>query len=186
MPVPPAIQVNDNIVLERIEQKHAEQLYALVEANRHHLREWLPWVDSMKSVKSFENYITLCDQQHEAGTDAGFMIMLDDNMIGRIGLHQIHHHNLSGAIGYWLAKEFTGKGIMKRCCTTLINYAFEDLNLNRIEIKCAVDNHKSAAIPIRLNFKHEGVLEQAEWVNDKFVDLHLYAMLKEEWPIDND
>ena len=53
--------------------------------------------------------------------------------------------------------------------------------LNRIEIKCAVGNNKSRAIPQKLQFKQEGILRQAELLNGKFIDLYLYAMLKEEW-----
>ncbi|MEO6949604.1 MAG: GNAT family protein, partial [Ginsengibacter sp.] len=58
---------------------------------------------------------------------------------------------------------------------------FQKIGLNRIEIKAAVRNLKSQAIPIKLNFKKEGVLRQAEFVNNEFIDLFLYSILKEEW-----
>jgi len=63
----------------------------------------------------------------------------------------------------------------------LIAYAFEDLNLNRIEIKAAVENLKSQAIPQKLNFQKEGVLREAEFVNQKYLDLTLYSLLKKEY-----
>ena len=53
--------------------------------------------------------------------------------------------------------------------------------LNRIELKTAVKNLKSQAIPNKLNFKKEGILRQAEFVNNEFVDLYIYSMLKEDW-----
>ena len=55
------------------------------------------------------------------------------------------------------------------------------MNLNRIEIKASLKNFKSQAIPTRLNFRKEGVLRQAEFVNNEFIDLFLYSMLKDKW-----
>lgn len=70
---------------------------------------------------------------------------------------------------------------MVKSCKRLITYGFEELGLNRIEIKAAVENLKSQAIPEKLNFKKEGILRQAEFVNEKFLDLTLYSLLKEEY-----
>lgn len=55
------------------------------------------------------------------------------------------------------------------------------MDLNRIEIKAAVKNFKSQAIPEKLNFKKEGILRQAEFVNNEFIDLFIYSILKNEW-----
>jgi len=71
--------------------------------------------------------------------------------------------------------------ILTKCCTALINHGFNELGLNRIEIKCATGNKKSRTIAEKLNFKREGILRQAEWLNGRFIDLYLYSMLKEEW-----
>ncbi|MNY76832.1 putative ribosomal N-acetyltransferase YdaF [compost metagenome] len=72
---------------------------------------------------------------------------------------------------------------MTRCCTALINYGFSELGLQRIEIKAATTNTKSQAIPRRLGFKEEGILRQAELVGGKFLDLVLFAMLRDEWSV---
>jgi ribosomal-protein-serine acetyltransferase len=63
----------------------------------------------------------------------------------------------------------------------MLDYGFKDLGLNRIEIKCAVENLKSARVPEKLNFTKEGILRQAELLNGKFVDLYLFSLLKNEW-----
>ena len=84
-------------------------------------------------------------------------------------------------MGYWLADGWQGRGIVTKCCIALIQYGFNDLGLNRIEIKCATGNDKSGAIAEKLNFKREGILREAEWLNGTFIDLYLYSMLRDEW-----
>ena len=73
------------------------------------------------------------------------------------------------------------KGIVTRSCKAIINFAFTELGLNRIEIKCAVSNDKSKGVAEKLQFKYEGILRQAELLHGKFIDLHLFGMVKEEW-----
>jgi ribosomal-protein-serine acetyltransferase len=175
------IRVDDTTSLEFLEEIHAESLYSIVNANRAYLREWLPWVDSMQTVANFKQHIIDTNKRAAAKTDFGYAIIIDKNIVGRIGMHYINPQNKIGEIGYWLASGMQGKGILTKCCIALIDHGFTVLDLNRIEIKCAVANDKSRAIPEKLRFNREGLLRQAQLLNGKFVDLYLYAMLKEEW-----
>lgn len=175
------IPVDKELKLEFLEEPHAGALFNLIDSNRIHLRQWLPWVDSMKTVENTRAYIINCKKQFDEGTDYGFCIMYQDKMAGRIGLHHINRQNRIGEIGYWLADGLQGNGIVTKCCAALINFGFTKLDLNRIVIKCAVGNDRSRAIAEKLSFKKEGILRQAEWVNGKFLDLYQYSLLKEEW-----
>jgi ribosomal-protein-serine acetyltransferase len=175
------IPVDDNISLEFLEEAHASSLLDLVNANRSYLKEWLPWVDGMTTVENFRQYISAAKKQASEKTDFGYAIMLDNNIAGRIGMHHINRQNKIGEIGYWLDNGLQGRGIISKCCRALINHGFTELGLNRIEIKCGVGNDKSRAIAEKLHFKQEGILRQSEWLNGKFIDLYLYAMLRGEW-----
>ena len=84
-------------------------------------------------------------------------------------------------IGYWLGEEFQGKGIMTAASRILIHYAFDEFQLNRVEIRCAVGNTRSRAIPERLGFIQEGMIGDGEWLYDHYVDLIVYRMLAREW-----
>lgn len=176
-----SIQVDDKISLEFLEEIHAASLFNLINNNRAYLKEWLPWVDSMRTVENTRNYIVNCIKQAEERTDFAYAILFDGNMVGRIGMHHINQQNKIGEIGYWLANGMQGRGIVTSCCTALINYGFDELGLNRIVIKCAVGNERSRAIAEKLDFKKEGILRQAEWVNGKFLDLYQFSLLREEW-----
>lgn len=177
------MEVDETISLEFLEEIHAESLLNLVNNNRAYLREWLPWVDHMQSVTDFIRYIRDTKKRVAEKTDFGYAIIIDNNIVGRIGLYHINHQNKIGEIGYWLADGWQGRGIVTKCCAAIINHGFTQLGLNRIEIKCGVGNDKSRAIPEKLSFKQEGILRQAEMLNGKYIDLYIYALLKEEWEL---
>jgi ribosomal-protein-serine acetyltransferase len=175
------IKVDDGLSLEILGEKHANETFELIDANRTHLKEWLPWIDNMKVQEDFDTYIASSKKLQAEGMEFGCVIIYENRIAGRIGIHHINQHNKTGAIGYWLGESFAGKGIITKCCGALINFGFTELRLNRIEIKCGTGNLKSKAIAERLKFKQEGILRQAELVNNKFIDLFLFSMLKEEW-----
>ncbi len=98
-----------------------------------------------------------------------------------IGYHTIDWENRSTALGYWLGKEFRGRGLATAACRALVDHAFEDSGLNRVSIACASENEKSCAIPERLGFRREGVQRQSAWLCDHFVDHAVYTALSCEW-----
>jgi ribosomal-protein-serine acetyltransferase len=100
---------------------------------------------------------------------------------GQIGYNYFDWNDRRTEIGYWLGASFQGKGLITKSCRVLINYAFNELNLNRVEIRCGVENKKSRKIPENLGFREEGIVRQAEWLHDHFIDLVIYGMLANEW-----
>jgi len=174
-------KVNEHVQLKLLEPRHADELYQLSDSNREYLREWLPWVDQTHSVEHTKDYIQFGMNQYASNSGFQAGIFYHDQLVGCIGLHQIDWANKKTSIGYWLAAGYQGKGIMSNACTAIINYLFGELHLNRVEIKAAVQNSKSRAIPERLKFVNEGVIRQAEWLYDHYVDHVVYGMLREEW-----
>lgn len=87
----------------------------------------------------------------------------------------------SAQIGYWLGKDYQGRGIMTRAVIALVEYGFNRMGLNRVEIHAAVQNEKSRSMPEKLGFLNEGCIRQAEWLYDHYVDHMVYGMLAEEW-----
>ena len=175
------IKIDENIKLEITSEKYAAPLFNVIDNNREHLSEFLSWVENMKSVEDLRNYLQNCEHLYKEKKEVSFITLLNENPVGRIGLHHLNLQNKIGAIGYWLDKNEEGKGIITKSCIQLINYGFQKMGLNRIEIKASVRNIKSQAIPVKLNFKKEGVLRQAELVNNQFIDLFIYSILKDEW-----
>ena len=175
--------------LRLLQKDDAAQMFALTDANREYLRSWLPWLDAIEGVNDTQNFILHTRQQ--AIDRQGFVAAIwelsgadsrqKDRIVGVIGLNKIEWQDRIGYIGYWLGEFDRGRGIMTSACRVLIDYAFLKLNLNRLVIACASENHRSRSIPIRLGFSHEGVARDAEWLYDRFVDHEIYALLLREW-----
>jgi ribosomal-protein-serine acetyltransferase len=167
--------------LRLIEEADAEKLFALINRNRQHLRRWLPWLDGNMSINDTHAFVRLSQEQYSSKKGFQTVICFKNELAGAIGYHPIDWQNRTVMIGYWLGEDFQGKGIMTEACRVLVNYAFNEFKLNRVEIKCATGNTKSCAIPERLQFIKEGVIKEGEWLYDHFVDLVLYRMLAHEW-----
>lgn len=175
------IIVDDSIKLELTSERFAPELFNVIDNNRKRLSEFLPWVENIRTIEDLRLYLQNSEHLCAERNEVSFVIMLNENPVGRIGLHHLNLQNKIGSVGYWLDKNAEGYGIITKSCRKLISYGFQELNLNRIEIKAAVTNERSQAIPEKLNFKKEGILRQAEFVNNKFTDLFLYSLLKSEW-----
>lgn len=173
--------VDDRTTLAVIEPRDAEAVFALVDDSRGYLRQWLPWVDKSRSVEDTRAFIETALKQH--ARDEGFqcVIRYDGKVAGLIGFRRVDWDNRIAEIGYWLGETYQGRGIMTACCRALVDFAFREHGLNRVEIHVATGNLKSRAIPERLGFTHEGTFRDLEWVNDRFVDGAVYAMLRRDW-----
>jgi ribosomal-protein-serine acetyltransferase len=171
--------------LELLTAAHAPALLDLVNTNRQHLRTWLPWVDRMTSEEQFARLGADAESRAAAGTDYGYVLVEQGQLAGRIGLYQIDAANQYGSIGYWLSEHLQGRGIMGMVCHRFIAHCFTHWPINRIEIRCATENLRSRAIPDRLGFTLEGIIRQGEFVNQRFVDLYCYSLLKSEWAANN-
>ncbi len=175
------LPITPSLYLELINPGHAQAIFELVDKNRAQLRVWLPFVDRMQTVDFAKNFINGTMQRNAEESEHAFVIILDNKVIGRVGLYKIDLQNKIGEIGYWIAEDQQGKGIVTQSCKRIIDFAFTELQLNRIEIKCGTGNTKSQAIPERLHFTKEGILRQAEQLYDQFIDLNLYSLLKQDF-----
>lgn len=161
--------------------RDAEALFTLTDESRTYLKKWLPWLDQTKSAEDSLEFIkgTFYTYNNRQGITAG--IFLHEQLVGVIAYNTLDYTNNTGTIGYWLGERHQGKGIMTKAVSSLVTYGFEDLHLNRIEIRIATGNKQSIAIPERLHFTKEGVLRQVEWLYDQYVDHVVYSMLISEW-----
>ena len=103
-----------------------------------------------------------------------------EEFAGLIGFKETDWVNKKTEIGYWLIEKMQGKGIITSCVTKLIKFAFQKLKLNRTQIKVAVGNSKSVAIPKRLGFTLEGIERAGEKHGQEYLNLKVYSLLKSD------
>lgn len=174
-------RIEEGLELRPVDERHADELTALVRRDLSYLSMWMPWATERYSVEDAREFIRRNLRQYAEDQGFATLIFFRDRVAGSIGYNNIDWSNRKTDIGYWLAEDMQGRGIMTKSCRVLVDHAFDRLRLNRVEIFCAVENRRSRLIPERLGFTEEGVHRQAEWVHDHFKDLVCYSMLASEW-----
>lgn len=177
---PSRITVDDEVELRLVMEGDEEEIFRATEAHRAYLREWLPWVDSTRGVEDTRAFVLRSLEQARLSDGFQTRILYRGAFVGMIGYLYHDWTNLRTEIGYWLGQDRQGRGIMTRAAKALVDFAFDNLGLNRVEIRAATDNRRSRAIPERLGFVQEGILREAAWLNDRFIDLVIYARLRNE------
>ncbi len=167
--------------LQLLQRHDANALFHLIDTNRAHLRRWLTWERQTQSAHDCEQFIT--SRLRITAENGGFTAALwhQEQLAGLIELQKISWIDRRSAIGYWLGKTFQGHGLMTAACRAVVDYGFDTLGLNRIEIEAAAGNKRSRAIPERLGFHQDGILRQYQQVNGHYLDLVVYSMLSAEW-----
>ncbi|MFC4321177.1 GNAT family N-acetyltransferase [Litchfieldia salsa] len=174
-------KIDQELSLKLIELKDAERVFQLTEESRAYLKNWLPWLDSTTSVEDTKGFIQMVLKQYAENKGVTTVISFQGEIVGVASYNSIDWTNKIAYIGYWLGEAYQGKGIITRVSKALTDYALRELDLNKVEIRAAVGNDKSWGVPTRLGFQEEGVIRQAEWLYDHYVDHVVYGMLASEW-----
>ena len=175
------IEIRENLFLKELEIEDAGHIFKAIDSQREYLGKWLPFVEFTKTVKDSLDYVNSVVTMPEECKEWQFAIFCGNDFAGLAGFKGTDRLNRKSEIGYWLSEEFQGRGIITDSVRALINFGFSELNLNRIQIKCAPENVKSNNIPKRLGFSFEGVERDSEFVKDGvFRDANVWSLLKRE------
>jgi len=105
----------------------------------------------------------------------------DNQFCGAGGFNDLDKKHKKAEIGFWLLKEFWGKGIMKEVMPKLFEQGFRELDLNRIEGYVVNQNSKCKNALEKINFTYEGTMREWEVKNGETINIDIYSILKNEW-----
>jgi ribosomal-protein-serine acetyltransferase len=176
-------ELPNGYALRLLEESDADELIALIDANRAYLARWMPWVENEREAADVLPFIRATRRQIADNDGLQTAVVAPDGrIVGMVGYHSIDWLNRKSSIGYWLASDEQGRGTMTEAVRAHLDHGFGTWKLNRVLIQAAVENTRSRAIPERLGFREEGVLREVERVGDRMLDSVLYAMLAADWP----
>jgi len=175
------IDAGGGIALHAVTAADVAELYAAIDRNRSHLRACLGWLHDGFDENELREFIRAREADNAARVSLTTNIRADGQLCGAIGLHAFNERNRNTSIGYWIDAEYQGRGIITRASRAIITAAFRDYGMHRVEIRCAVGNARSAGIAQRLGFVEEGILREAEWHYDRWLDLRVFSMLSHQW-----
>lgn len=174
------LDLGDGLVLHATTAADAPEAFAVVDAERERLREWLPWIDDTVDIEVERDFLVTIEQTNAAGSGLHATIRFERDFCGFIGLRLDAMHR-SAEVGYWLSERIVGRGLMSRAVAAMIDVAFGDLGMHRFELLAATDNQRSRAIAERLGMTFEGIRREAEELPRGFVDLAMYSILAQDW-----
>lgn len=174
------LHVDEHTEVRLLRADDADSLYDVTIRNRDSLAPWMSWMDRVIDVSDTYAFLRAAEKEAYEHTSFKAGIWRHGTLIGCIDLHEIDWNNGKARVGYWLDREHCGNGIMTRAVHLLVEYAFEALDLHRIEIHVATENLRSRRIPERLGFTLEGVLRQVQRLRGDYYDHALYSLLRDE------
>ena len=175
------IPVNDKITLRSYVREDANALFTAVNSMRSHLGPWLDWVGYTTKPEHSEQFIQDALQQLEMQEALALGIFYDGVIIGGVGMHQWDHRVKKAQIGYWLVKDYEGKGIITESLKCFFDFLFSKIGLNKIEIHFVAANKRSAKVAERMGCQIEGVLRQSAVRNGSIENVVIAGLLKTEW-----
>lgn len=122
-------------------------------------------------------------RRNHQGYPGTFAIELksEGRMIGTIGFQWIDPENKSCELGYSVARRLWGHSLAAEALEAVVRYAFEQLDLNRIEARHDVLNPASGRVLVKAGFQDEGLARQSMMIRGRQADMRRYALLRAQW-----
>ncbi|RUT00164.1 ribosomal-protein-serine acetyltransferase [Dulcicalothrix desertica PCC 7102] len=174
------IEVNSHLRIESVQELYAKELYLLVTKNYEYLKIYLPAVLMINSFDSALEHIRDCQNLASKNELLEFHVFCKNQLCGAMRLNNFEHENRKASIAYFVSQEFQNQGIITQSAKALIKYAFTQLKLHRIELRCVTTNQPSISVAKKLGFIREGELRDAEYLNGYFVNHYIYSLLSQE------
>lgn len=170
----------DRLILRKMTMRDASDMFRYCqdrEVARHVL-----W-DAHTSILETRAYIRYNLYQYRNGEPASWCIVLRDvgRVVGTIGYMSYSADNSTAEIGYSLAREHWGKGLMTEALNAVLDESFRTLKLHRIEAMHFSDNPASGRVMAKCGMHHEGHLRERIWCKGVFRDVEMWAILCKDW-----
>lgn len=164
----------------------AENIFACVDKCRKIFLPWLGWVKYTNSPNDSLEFLQTVDKDWVENKQFVYTLYLQEVFIGLISVLNVAWKHKRAEIGYWLDTDYTGNGFMSEAVSLIEKELFEN-GFNRLVIHTDILNEKSAKIPQRLGYVHEGILRQEIYSepNNRFRDLNVFSKLKSDVKPDN-
>jgi ribosomal-protein-serine acetyltransferase len=164
MNIPPPLypfKLESKILLKPLGPEDTDSFYAFVVANRSHLQRFDPFVAELQTAKDIQKTLTRIHRRHEQGRSLSCGIWEGHNLIGWLNCG-LNRKTKGMRIGYGLAEDHQGRGIITHTAQTVLNYAFAELGMKYAWLTCWTTNIPSIHVAERLGFKPEPKIMPAE------------------------
>ena len=168
------------LILRRLEMRDAPDLFDY--SRDPQVAKHVLW-DAQTSVSEARAYVRYMLRRYRAGEPASWGIEFKENhrLIGTIGFMWINRDHHSAEVGYSLARDYWNRGIMSEALVAVLDEGFLNLGLHRIEAQHEVDNPASGRVMAKCGMLYEGCVRGRLYNKGRYVDVALYAILREDY-----
>ena len=139
------------------------------------LRDGIPYPYTEQDGKEFINSILSADKNSKFA----FAIEIEGKAVGSISVfRQNNIHFRTAELGYYLAEEYWGKGIMTEAVKQICKYVFDNTNILRIYAEPFANNRGSSRVLEKAGFQFEGILRSNAVKNGAVLDMKMYSQIK--------
>lgn len=177
-----SLALTDDAELRALEPWQADELAQHVSAAREHLARWLPWAVSVSEPEGAKALLQRYADSLARGEGRIFGIWVDGKLSGGVLFRVWDNATGMCEVGVWLAPEVTGRGLITRAVTVMIDWAFRVRGMNRVEWRCSALNERSSAVARRLGMTLDGTLREAFPHDGVRHDVEVWSVLAAEWP----
>ena len=176
--------VRGRVYLQPPRQRDWKQWSQLRHASRQFLVPWEPtWAYDSLTRSAFRRRVRVYAQEWRHGTGYSFFVFRrsDDRLLGGVTLSNVRRGVAqNGSLGYWIGETFARQGLMTEALAGVLDFAFDDLGLHRIEAACLPSNEASRAVLLKLGFAQEGFAREFLRINGAWQDHVLFAILRND------
>ncbi|HFJ9291904.1 TPA: GNAT family N-acetyltransferase [Bacillus cereus] len=176
--------VNDRAMLRLMHVNDVASLFTIVEGNK---EIWMYLISTMDSYQDMEQYVQVALKGFEEGTDLPFVVVdqKTNEIVGSTRLYSISNNNKTVELGQtWYHPSVHRTSINTECKYMLLQYAFEELQMLRVQIKTDLRNEKAQRAIERLGAVKEGVLRNERKLPHGYIrDAVVYSIIASEWPV---
>ena len=166
----------ERLRLEPIGPNLADELWEASKASLLELRRWMWWANEA-SLESTRAFAEDTERQRREGMSYQFAVRDDLGVAGAMGIDIHGAERRIGEVGYWIHTDRAGQGYGTEAGHAVVDFAFADLGLYRLELRAGVENRASQRVAEKLGFRREGTLRQGCPLGRTGYDCYLYGLL---------
>ena len=176
-PNPYPLNLDQNLTLKPLSPDQTNDFFAFVQQNRNHLEQFDPFVAAFHTSTDVHNVLSKISRLRQEGQSLSCGIWMNNKIIGYFNCG-LDHEKKAIQIGYGLASNHTGQGIITRTARAILNYAFQNYNMNYAWLTVWIDNASSIKVAERLGFKREDKVLPAKPERGILTEQYRYTLEK--------
>ncbi|WP_331749102.1 MULTISPECIES: GNAT family protein [unclassified Streptomyces] len=176
------LPLGDTARLRPLEPRHAQEFLAHIDRARPHVDPWIPWATFSTDLASATAVLQRYADKQAQDTARIYGVWLDGTLVGGVMFTRFDSASGVCEVGCWLEAAGEGRGLVTRACRALIDWAFSERGMSRVEWWASAGNTRSIEVARRLGMTRDGVLRKHTAYRGVRRDIEVWSVLSDEWP----